>query len=52
MCCPICDRPCETIYIDKFGDVVGCDECIESREAWDWGEDARENARILAEESR
>jgi hypothetical protein len=33
--CPICCKECETIYWSKFGEVVGCDECLEKQDAWD-----------------
>ncbi len=33
--CPICQRECETIYLDKDGNIVGCDECVDTRDAWD-----------------
>lgn len=42
--CPICGRECETIYYDKYMDVVGCDECIETRDAWDWQAEQDERA--------
>ena len=38
--CPICGQECETLYYDKkHADVVGCDECLETRDAWDYLED-------------
>ncbi len=30
--CPVCDEEYETIYVDGFGKVVGCDKCID---AWE-----------------
>ena len=33
--CPICGEECETIYKSKDYDIVGCDECIRSIDAWD-----------------
>lgn len=33
--CPVCGASCETIYFDRNGDAVGCDECVEARDAWD-----------------
>lgn len=26
--CPVCGKPCETVYKDRTGDIVGCDECL------------------------
>lgn len=34
--CPICGKECETIYQDGTGDVIGCDRCVKSQDAWDW----------------
>ena len=35
--CPVCGREhCETIYTDKFGEVVGCDECLTLWEPDEW----------------
>lgn len=33
--CPICRAECETIYRDAFGQIVGCEECIEKKDAWE-----------------
>ena len=33
--CPICGEECETIYKNKDHEIVGCDECIRTIEAWD-----------------
>ena len=33
--CPHCGKECETIYTED-GDVIGCDKCIKSHDAWDW----------------
>lgn len=33
-CCPICGQECETIYkIDN--EIVGCDQCMTTRNAWE-----------------
>ena len=32
--CPICGEECDTIYRDKNGEFVGCNECIEVSGAW------------------
>lgn len=26
--CPVCGKECETYYFDRYGDIIGCDECI------------------------
>lgn len=33
--CPFCGEECETIYKDRFGRYVGCDQCVEQKDAWD-----------------
>ena len=33
--CPVCGADCETIYFSEDGAVVGCDECLSSKNAWD-----------------
>lgn len=33
--CPICGEPCDTIYFNNCGEAVGCDVCVEARDAWD-----------------
>ena len=43
--CPVCGEECETIYEDKFGTVFGCDECVCTRDAYDWAEEQREAER-------
>ena len=30
--CPVCGQDCEKIYTDRFGQLVGCDVCLN---AWD-----------------
>lgn len=35
--CPVCWQECETIYrFRDTGDVIGCDECIEAVDAWEY----------------
>lgn len=36
--CPVCGEECEIFYRDKYLDVVGCDECISTVDAWDYKE--------------
>lgn len=39
--CPICGEECDTIYFDRNGEIFGCEECIKTRDAYDWAEDER-----------
>ncbi|MEO1815306.1 MAG: hypothetical protein ABGU93_06955 [Acetobacterium sp.] len=34
--CPECYQECDTIFYSKKGDVVGCENCISSMDAWEW----------------
>lgn len=33
--CPICGDECQTVYKDKCGDIVGCDECLTACDAYE-----------------
>ena len=33
--CPICWEESDTLYIDKFGAIVGCGNCINAKPAWE-----------------
>lgn len=33
--CPVCGDPCEIVYRDGAGEIVGCDECLTRIDAWD-----------------
>ncbi len=33
--CPVCGEECETVYIDRTGDCVGCDICMNTKDAWE-----------------
>ena len=33
--CPCCGEECETMYKDRFGASVGCDDCVETKDAWE-----------------
>lgn len=37
--CPVCMAETDTFKRDYWGDIVGCDECIEDVDAWDWREE-------------
>lgn len=34
--CPVCGAECDTFYVDKDGDVCGCDVCRTAVDAWEW----------------
>ena len=33
--CPVCGGEADTFYYDKFYDVVGCDRCVNVKDAWE-----------------
>jgi len=33
--CPICGEECETVYLDADKSVIGCDICLEVKDAWE-----------------
>lgn len=34
--CPICGAETDTFYYNKhLGEIVGCDNCLDSRDAWE-----------------
>lgn len=33
--CPVCGEVCETVYKDVYGEILGCDQCLTARDAWD-----------------
>ena len=33
--CPVCGEECETLYKDQYGEVFGCDQCVETVNAWE-----------------
>jgi hypothetical protein len=33
--CPICGGECDTIYKDREGEIVGCNECLRAIDAWE-----------------
>lgn len=38
--CPVCGKECDTFYRQgRYGDIVGCDECIYQSDAWEDMED-------------
>ena len=32
--CPICAEETDTYYVNAEGEIVGCDSCVEPRDAW------------------
>ena len=38
---------CDTLYVDKDGDIFGCEECVNTKDAWEWAEEDRENQECL-----
>lgn len=38
--CPVCGQECETVYLDLFHAVAGCDCCMDIRDAREWKEAA------------
>ena len=43
VCCPVCGKECDTIYKDRFGDEVGCENCIETMDAGEWYDEKKES---------
>lgn len=37
--CPVCGEEAAEIYMDKWGNVVGCNQCVERIDAWEWLEE-------------
>ena len=33
--CPLCGEEAERFYYDRNGELVGCDECVSARDAWE-----------------
>lgn len=33
--CPVCGEECESIYRNAQGEIVGCDNCVETLDAWE-----------------
>ena len=42
VCCPVCGRECNEIYVYKDSDAVGCEHCVKSWDAYDWYADNNE----------
>jgi len=50
--CPICDEECEEVYINRAGDVVGCDVCMSTQDANEWAYEQSENAKAEWEDRK
>lgn len=33
--CPVCGEECEKIFKDAWGNILGCDNCVEELDAWE-----------------
>ena len=33
--CPVCNSECEDIYFNEDREIVGCDECLKIKSAWE-----------------
>ncbi|PKM61675.1 MAG: hypothetical protein CVU99_02635 [Firmicutes bacterium HGW-Firmicutes-4] len=42
--CPLCDVECQTIYYSCDGDILGCEHCVSSVDAWEWQAEEDKNA--------
>lgn len=34
--CPVCGEACSTAFLDSNGDALGCENCIQRKDAWDF----------------
>lgn len=32
-CCPVCGDECEKVFIDAWGNICGCENCVEEKDA-------------------
>lgn len=33
--CPVCGEACEQVYCNSDGEVLGCDVCVKTMDAWE-----------------
>ena len=33
--CPVCGQECEVLYRNRYGEIIGCDDCIDALDAWE-----------------
>lgn len=31
--CPVCGAECEKVFVDAWGNILGCDNCVEEKDA-------------------
>ena len=43
--CPICGEECETVYLDRYGNVFACEHCLDEQDARDWHNEELERGR-------
>lgn len=36
--CPVCGMECETLYLDMNRNRIGCENCINAVDAYEWEE--------------
>lgn len=34
--CDVCGCECEELVFDRFDNVIGCDQCVHYRDAFEW----------------
>ena len=34
--CPVCGEECDTVYVDLYDDIVGCDQCMNMEDAYEY----------------
>ena len=34
--CPVCGEECDTVYVDMYDDIVGCDQCMNMEDAYEY----------------
>lgn len=39
--CPVCGDECDWIFVDAYGEAVGCENCLVKRDSWIWDEERR-----------
>lgn len=40
--CPVCNEENPEYFYVQDGDVIGCSECVEQVDPWEWADDHRE----------
>lgn len=33
--CPVCGAECETVFTNEDLEIIGCNECVSSKDAWE-----------------